>query len=415
MNSESDKGGFVGRGGLKLEAALGQLGGREAIENAEAIDVGASTGGFTECLLKHGALKVTALEVGHSQLHEKLKSDPRVINLEKTNFKTVSLRVAPGPFDYFVVDVSFVAARTMLRPLAFRLKPGAEGVILVKPQFELSEGYVQDGLVKAEGLRTWALNRVKKKAEALGFKLLGSADSPVELESGTVEILTRWRFMGKTQLLTDPAAAHKAKSHPRPAPTGTRNWKPARPSTPQRPAHGEHTPRTPNEPIHRPARPERQAERPSRPGERPSRPGERPSRPGERPSRPFDRPTRQAERPTAREERRPEREEEETFERPAQPARPPRPTGKIPYDKKRQAAPPVSRAERRAAEFVKPGSRREAMPFEVPQAPPRPRDDKRDGGGGGGWNKNDKKGGAWKTKKKRPGQGTVRKPRKPRV
>lgn len=309
MASETDKGGYVGRGGLKLEAALGRLGGREAIENAQAIDVGASTGGFTECLLRHGAAKVTALEVGHSQLHEKLKADSRVINLEKTNFKTVSLKVAPGPFDYFVVDVSFVAARTMLRPLAFRLRPGAEGVILVKPQFELSEGYVKDGLVKAEGLRTWALNRVKKKGEALGFKLLGSVDSPVELESGTVEILTRWRFTGKTQLLTNPQAARKAKPHPRPAPIGKRNWRP----TPGTPAPAR-TPEPPA-PVAAPQAPARQDARPPQPA---------------------------------------------------------RPTGKVPYDQKRAAPPPQSREERRRGEFAKPGARREAMPFEVPAAPPRP-------------------------------------------
>ena len=123
----SESGEYVGRGGLKLEAALKLLGGGERIQNARAVDIGASTGGFTECLLRHGARQVAAIEVGHDQLHEKLRNDPRVLNLERTNFKTVSLKVAPGPFDYFVIDVSFVAARTMLRPLAFRLRPGAEG------------------------------------------------------------------------------------------------------------------------------------------------------------------------------------------------------------------------------------------------------------------------------------------------
>lgn len=202
MSRTEDKGGYVGRGGLKLEAALTKLGGGKLIRGARALDIGASTGGFTECLLQHGAREVTAVEVGHGQLHEKLRADSRVVNLERINFKTVSLKVAPGPFDFFVIDVSFVAARTMLRPLAFRLRPGAEGVILVKPQFELPDRFVHEGKVASQRLRDWALQRVRAKGKELGFRMLGSADSPVELESGTVEVLTRWRFDGPAGKLT---------------------------------------------------------------------------------------------------------------------------------------------------------------------------------------------------------------------
>jgi 23S rRNA (cytidine1920-2'-O)/16S rRNA (cytidine1409-2'-O)-methyltransferase len=186
----------VGRGRLKLEAALELLGGADHIEGARGLDVGASTGGFTEGLLAHGAVHVVALDVGRGQLHERLRADPRVTCIEGVHFKTAPLRIAAGPFDYFTVDVSFIAARNMLRPLAFRLREGAEGIILVKPQFEVPEGYVRKGRVKAEGLREWALDRVRQKGEALGFSLLGHADSPVPVESGTVEILTRWRFRG---------------------------------------------------------------------------------------------------------------------------------------------------------------------------------------------------------------------------
>lgn len=218
MTHPDDKGGYVGRGGLKLEAAVAQLGGKERIAGARAVDIGASTGGFTECLLKLGAREVTAIEVGHGQLHEKLKGDRRVISLEKTNFKTVSLKVAPGPFDYFVIDVSFVAARTMLRPLAFRLRPGAEGVILVKPQFELPEGYVHEGKVANDSLRNWALQRVVKKGRELGFRMLGSADSPVALESGTVEILTRWRFDGPSAKLRGGKTEAPPRKQPAPQP-----------------------------------------------------------------------------------------------------------------------------------------------------------------------------------------------------
>ena len=223
---------YVGRGGLKLEAALKLLGGGERIQNARAVDIGASTGGFTECLLRHGAKQVAAIEVGHDQLHEKLRNDPRVLNLERTNFKTVSLKVAPGPFDYFVIDVSFVAARTMLRPLAFRLRRGAEGVILVKPQFELPDAFVHEGQVKSEKLRSWALQRVRKKGLELGFRLLKSADSPVQLESGTVELLSRWRYDGPTAKLKGevkkPEPQHAPAQKPRfAAPGGKRHGAPA--------------------------------------------------------------------------------------------------------------------------------------------------------------------------------------------
>src|SRR5581483_5389150 len=117
-----------GRGGLKLEAAIEKFGLDARIRGARCIDVGASTGGFTEALLQHGAAHVTAADVGHGQLHPSLREDARVTNLEGVHWKTLPLSVAAGPFDYFSVDVSFVAARNMLRGLAFRLRDGAEGV-----------------------------------------------------------------------------------------------------------------------------------------------------------------------------------------------------------------------------------------------------------------------------------------------
>src|SRR6185312_13735524 len=105
--------------------------------------------------------------------------DARVTNLEGVHWKTLSLDTAPGPFDFFTVDVSFVAARNMLRGLAFRLRPGAEGVVLVKPQFELPDRQVKEGHVDDPNLRRKALEKVRGRAEALGFKLAGEIDSPV--------------------------------------------------------------------------------------------------------------------------------------------------------------------------------------------------------------------------------------------
>ena len=119
------------RGGRKLEAAFAHFKLAAAVRGANALDLGASTGGFVAVLLEQGAGHVTAVDVGHGQLLAALAGDRRVTSLERTDFKTLSLDVAPGPFDFFTVDVSFVAARSMLRGLAFRLRPDAEGVVLV--------------------------------------------------------------------------------------------------------------------------------------------------------------------------------------------------------------------------------------------------------------------------------------------
>jgi len=201
----------VGRGGLKLDAALQGFALGDRLRAARAVDVGASTGGFTEVLLRHGAAHVTAVDVGHGQLHEKLRRDARVECLEGTNWKTLSLDVAPGPFDFFTVDVSFVAARNMLRGLAFRLRPGAEGVVLVKPQFELPDHLVKGGEVSDPALRARALADFRKKAVELGFTLVAHRDSPVAGGSGTVEILAHLRFEGRPEKLPQPGERKPAR------------------------------------------------------------------------------------------------------------------------------------------------------------------------------------------------------------
>ncbi len=204
--------GRVGRGGAKLAAALDRFGLASRIAGAHALDVGASTGGFTETLLAAGAASVVSIDVGRDQLHPSLHGDPRVESLERTDFKTLSLRTAPGPFDFFTVDVSFVAARSMLRALAFRLRPGAEGVVLVKPQFELPDKRVRGGEVSDPALRADALARFRRKAKALGFALVEVIDSPIAGGSGTVELLAHLRFEGRTARLPQPG-----ERKPRPA------------------------------------------------------------------------------------------------------------------------------------------------------------------------------------------------------
>ena len=192
------------RGGRKLDAAVAGFGLAARVHGSRAVDVGASTGGFVAVLLRCGAAHVTAVDVGHGQLDPGLARDERVDSLERTDWKTLSLGTVPGPFDFFTVDVSFVAARNMLRSLAFRLRDGSEGVVLVKPQFELPGHLVKAGRVDDPALRERALAAFRKKAESLGFELLAHMDSPVPGASGTVEILVHLRFATRPSAMPRP-------------------------------------------------------------------------------------------------------------------------------------------------------------------------------------------------------------------
>ncbi|HVY40496.1 MAG TPA: SAM-dependent methyltransferase [Polyangia bacterium] len=203
----------VSRAGAKLDAALSQFELAGAVKGARAVDVGASAGGFTEVLLAHGAASVLAVDVGRDQLHPSLRSDARVTVLEETDWRHLSLNEAEGPFDFFTVDVSFVSARNMLRGLAFRLRPGAQGVVLVKPQFELPDRQVKGGEVRDQNLRQAAVDRVRKRGEALGFRLVADVDSPVAGREGSVEILAHLRFEGRSERL--PAPGERRPHQPR--------------------------------------------------------------------------------------------------------------------------------------------------------------------------------------------------------
>jgi putative N6-adenine-specific DNA methylase len=200
----------VSRAGGKLEAAIERFGLAPAIAGARAIDVGASTGGFTQALLARGAASVLAVDVGHGQLHASLRADPRVTSLEGVDWRRLSLGVAEGPFDFFTVDVSFVAARNMLRALAFRLRAGAEGVVLVKPQFELPDRLVKAGAAEPARLREAALAKVRERAQGLGFDVVEYFDSPVAGGSGTVELLAHLRFGGRPDTLPRPGERKRA-------------------------------------------------------------------------------------------------------------------------------------------------------------------------------------------------------------
>jgi 23S rRNA (cytidine1920-2'-O)/16S rRNA (cytidine1409-2'-O)-methyltransferase len=176
----------VGRGALKLGGALDALGVDPA--GRVAVDVGASTGGFTETLLARGAVRVYAVDVGRGQLHERLRQDPRVVVRDRTNARSLSVAVVPEPCGLAVMDVSFISARMILGALPAVLRPGADAVVLVKPQFEVGRAQVgKGGLVKDEALHRQAVLDVASAAQDLGFGVRGACPSPVTGAEGNRE------------------------------------------------------------------------------------------------------------------------------------------------------------------------------------------------------------------------------------
>jgi 23S rRNA (cytidine1920-2'-O)/16S rRNA (cytidine1409-2'-O)-methyltransferase len=179
---------YVSRGGLKMEAALDRFG--IDPEGAVCLDVGASTGGFTDCLLKRGAGKVYTVDVGYGQLDWRLRNDPRVTVLERTNFRTIKKDSLPGGLDLAVVDVSFISLRLIFPKLRLFLRPSAQVVLLVKPQFEAGRDKVgKMGIVRDSEVREEALSKVLRSAEGEGFFVVETMESPVRGSSGNIEFL----------------------------------------------------------------------------------------------------------------------------------------------------------------------------------------------------------------------------------
>jgi 23S rRNA (cytidine1920-2'-O)/16S rRNA (cytidine1409-2'-O)-methyltransferase len=159
---------YVGRGGLKLEAALDHFGISPA--GKTCLDIGSSTGGFTDCLLQRGAARVYAIDVGTGQLDWKLRNDPRVIVQEQMNARYLTREQVPEPIALAVCDVSFISITMILPALAGLLAPDAEMVILVKPQFELERNQVgKGGIIRDPALHQQACQRVERAVEQLGF------------------------------------------------------------------------------------------------------------------------------------------------------------------------------------------------------------------------------------------------------
>ena len=190
---------FVSRGGEKLEGAFALWGtGEGALLNAEGrrcLDVGSSTGGFTDCLLQHGAAHVMAVDVGTNQLAYKLRVDERVWVKENFNARYMTKEDLPHRPEIAVTDVSFISLKLILPPIASVLEPGGVAVALIKPQFEVGRGNAPGGLVKDEALRIEARDAIVKFGiEELKLELLGLAPSPLKgKEKGNVEYLSLWR------------------------------------------------------------------------------------------------------------------------------------------------------------------------------------------------------------------------------
>jgi 23S rRNA (cytidine1920-2'-O)/16S rRNA (cytidine1409-2'-O)-methyltransferase len=184
---------YVSRGGDKLSSALDLFG--IGVAGAVALDVGASTGGFTDCLLQRGAALVYAIDAGIGQLHEKLASDPRVRLLEKTNARHLPPRsIHGGQCDLAVIDVSFIPLEKILVPVSLQLRPGADIVCLVKPQFEVGPKNVgKNGVVRDRRLHESAVSQVERYAERAGLSPIGRAESPILGGDGNREFFIRLR------------------------------------------------------------------------------------------------------------------------------------------------------------------------------------------------------------------------------
>ncbi len=187
---------YVSRGGLKLEGALVAF--ALDVTGLRALDVGASTGGFTDCLLQRGAAHVVAVDVGYGQLAQKLRVDPRVTVLERTNARTLVPEQIGGPADLTVVDASFIGVGKLLPAIARCTKPGGALVALVKPQFEVGreEASRGRGVVKDDAVRRGAIDDAVTDVKGAGFTIVAQADSALRGPKGNLEAFVYARASG---------------------------------------------------------------------------------------------------------------------------------------------------------------------------------------------------------------------------
>jgi 23S rRNA (cytidine1920-2'-O)/16S rRNA (cytidine1409-2'-O)-methyltransferase len=184
---------FVSRGGLKLAHALRRF--HIRVDGAVCLDVGASTGGFTDCLLQHGARRVYAVDVGYGQLAWSLRRDPRVIPLERTNIRRMPPDTLPEPVDLVTIDVSFISLKIVVPAVTRFMKPGARIVALIKPQFEVGRGRVgKGGVVRDPALHDAVLRELSAFFVASGLRVDALAPSPVLGPKGNREFLIAMEY-----------------------------------------------------------------------------------------------------------------------------------------------------------------------------------------------------------------------------
>jgi 23S rRNA (cytidine1920-2'-O)/16S rRNA (cytidine1409-2'-O)-methyltransferase len=176
---------YVSRGGLKLESVLNLF--ELDFNDKICIDIGASTGGFTDCMLQHGAKKVYAVDVGTAQLHYKLRNDARVVNIENVNFRYFDKSLLKDDIDIITIDVSFISLDKIL-PLASEIIKNTGFIVaMIKPQFELEPNEIKKGVVKDEKLRQKAIDKIKNFALNLGLEIIKEQDSGIKGPKGNLE------------------------------------------------------------------------------------------------------------------------------------------------------------------------------------------------------------------------------------
>ncbi|TFE29903.1 TlyA family RNA methyltransferase [Cohnella luojiensis] len=185
---------YVSRGGLKLEKAIKHFG--LDLKDAVMLDIGASTGGFTDCALQNGATRVYAVDVGYNQLDWSLRQDKRVQVLERTNFRHMTLDLLDGPKPGFAsIDVSFISLKLILPVLAGLLESRGHTVALIKPQFEAGREHVgKSGVIRDPAVHANVLREVLSTANGLGFELKGLTFSPITGGEGNIEFLAHWQL-----------------------------------------------------------------------------------------------------------------------------------------------------------------------------------------------------------------------------
>ena len=199
---------YVSRGGLKLEKAMELYGFK--LDSKICMDVGASTGGFTDCMLQNGASKVYSIDVGYGQLAWKLRSDSRVVNLERTNFRYVTHEQIPEEIDFASVDVSFISLKLILPVMYTLLKDGAQAVCLIKPQFEAGrENVGKKGVVRDPAIHENVIKTIAEFADSQSFQVLGLEHSPVKGPEGNIEYLMYLKKCSEPQNSSEVIATAK--------------------------------------------------------------------------------------------------------------------------------------------------------------------------------------------------------------